>query len=122
MAEKLITDNFEKSHLNSTFLATTLECIKKIVLTKLFYTPSDVKNDFIKTVLTCMAKILNCKDLDEASLLSLIESNYKFLINIELHVIRSHEKEFEQWILRIKIIIMKIVRNKSINIDSQLVI
>ncbi len=39
-----------------------------------------------------MSKILGSKDLDEPTILSLIESNYKFLINIELHVIRTHER------------------------------
>lgn len=61
------------------------------MLTKLFYTSAEVKNDFVITVLTCMSKLLSCKELDESSTLSLIESNYKFLINVELHIIRTHE-------------------------------
>lgn len=82
VADKLINDNFEKNNLNATFLATTLECIQKIMLTKLFYASSEIKSDFIKTALACMARLLESKKLTDASILSLLESNSKLLINV----------------------------------------
>jgi hypothetical protein len=44
VAEKLVNDSFDKSNKNCAFLATSLDCIQKIMLTKLFYTSSEVKS------------------------------------------------------------------------------
>ena len=85
--EKLIVDDS-----TSPFLAITLECIQKIMLTKLFYTSTEAKKNFIQSMLQGMIRLLRLNSLTEESTLSLIESNSKFLINIELYQVRQFDQ------------------------------
>lgn len=69
-----------------------------------------------------MARLISSNKLDEPSILSLIQSNIKFLINVELHlIVKSYEQEFQVWMMAIKAIIVKIITSSVIHIDNQLV-
>lgn len=68
-----------------------------------------------------MTRLFSSNKLNETTLVSLIEANLKFLINIELHMIRAHEKEYLGWISIIKTITDRVLYNSLIYIDNQLV-
>ena len=113
--EKLITDDPK-----SGFLSITLECLQKMMLTKLFYSSTQLKNEFILTMIRGINRIFRLSNLNEETLLSLLESNSKFLINIELYQIRSIDDEFKQWITQLKDIFIKIIKCTSISFDNSL--
>ena len=113
--EKLITDDPK-----SGFLSITLECLQKMMLTKLFYSSTQLKNEFILTMIRGINRIFRRSNLNEETLLSLLESNSKFLINIELYQIRSIDDEFKQWITQLKDIFIKIIKCTSISFDNSL--
>ena len=67
---------------NSPFFNDSFECIKKLMMSKLTYTSTEVKKIFITTVLEGMVMLFNVKNITERGLLYLLEANIKFISNI----------------------------------------
>ena len=90
------------------------------MLTKLFYSSNEVKKNFIQSMLQGMVKILKIDSLTEETVLSLIESNSKFLINIELYQIREFDAEFQAWIIQLKTIFIAVIEKTPLSFDNSL--
>lgn len=68
-----------------------------------------------------MSRLLGSNKLNESMILSLLESNLKFLINIDLYQASSHPQEYSLWLKRIKDIIINVITKSLIHIDNQLI-
>jgi len=63
---------------------------------------------------------MSMERLTEQIILSLIGSNLKLLINIELHQIKSHQ-ESNNWFLAIKNLIKEVISKSFVHLENQLV-
>jgi hypothetical protein len=83
-----VTEKLMSQMPDSKFFQETLECIKKIMMSKLTYCSHEAKRSFIENVLDGMLRLLSFNNITEKALQYLLEANVKFITNIELTEIR----------------------------------